>query len=228
MMRTNYFIAILTIVSSVVFMYSCQHPAYVLPVALRTGDPTICFERDVLPIFQSNCAKAGCHDAGGGKSGYVLDSYADVVKKGIVPGNPAASKIWQSVSMHIFGVTVMPQNAPGLSPADLDVLKRWIATGAIDSGACSTSNCDTTKFTYSGAIAPIMQTYCVGCHSSSSSTGGGLATYADVQNAAVNGRLIGDVAHSAGYNAMPLGGNMLQDCQITQIKKWVAAGAPNN
>ncbi len=228
MKRTSFFIGILAFVGCMAFLYSCQHQAYVLPEALRTGDPTICFERDVLPIFQSNCAKGGCHDAGGARGGYVLDNYTDVVRKGIVPGNPAASKIWQSVSMHIFGVDVMPKDAPGLSAAELDVLKRWIATGAIDSGACSTSNCDTTNFTYSGAIAPIMQTYCVGCHSSSSSTGGGLATYADVKDAAINGRLIGDVSHSAGYNAMPLGGSMLQDCQITQIKKWVAAGAPNN
>jgi hypothetical protein len=228
MKKTTYFIAALLTIFSTVFLYSCQHKAYVLPVSLRTGDPTICFERDILPIFQSNCAKGGCHDAGSGKSGYVLDNYQDIVRNGIVAGNPAASKIWQSVAIKILGVTAMPQGAPGLSPTDLDLIKRWIATGAIDSGACSTSNCDTTNFSYSSAIAPIMQTYCVGCHSSSSSNGGRLASYTDVMHAAVNGTLVGDVAHVPGHNAMPLGGNMLQDCQITQIKKWVGAGAPNN
>ena len=211
-----------------IVVYSCTHAPYVMPQDLRTGDPTICFETNVLPIFQSNCAKSGCHDAGSGAKGYVLDNYADIVKKGIVPGNPAASKIWQSVSMHIFNVSVMPKDAPGLSAADLDVIRRWIATGAIDSGACSISQCDTTKFTYSGTIAPMMQTYCTGCHNSASAAGGSLADYTSVKSAAVGGRLIGDIEHLSGYNAMPQVGAMLEDCQITQVKEWVAAGAPNN
>ena len=225
-------IALLLIVSGIstasIFMNSCVHQPYVLPVNMRTGDASICFERDVLPIFQSNCAKSGCHDAGAHKGGYALDNYADVVKKGIVPGNPAASKIWESVSMKIFGVEFMPVDGPALSAADLNVIRLWIETGAIDSGACNTSPCDTSNYSYSGVIAPMMQTYCTGCHNSSSSVGGNLVDYSSVMTAAVNGRLIGDIAHQAGYNAMPLGGNMLQDCQITQVKKWVAAGAPNN
>jgi hypothetical protein len=52
--------------------------------------------------------------------------------------------------------------------------------------------------------------------------------YNSVKTAAVNGRLIGDISHLAGYNAMPQNGTMLQDCQIIQVKKWVATGAPNN
>ena len=74
----------------------------------------------------------------------------------------------------------------------------------------------------------MMQTYCVGCHNSAAASGGSLNDYTSVMQAAVNGRMIGDVSHLSGYNAMPLGGTMLEDCQITQIKKWVAAGAPNN
>lgn len=221
-------IILVTVGCGAFLLNSCQHQYYVMPENLRTGDPTICFERDVLPIFQSNCAKSHCHDAGHGAGGYTLDSYSDIVKKGIVPGNTAASVIWQSVSMNIFNVTPMPKDAPGLTWAQLDVIKRWIATGAIDSGACSTSPCDTTVFTYSGVIAPMMQTYCTGCHNAASAAGGSLEDYASVKEAAVNGRLIGDISHSSGYNAMPLVGAMLEDCQITQVKEWVAAGAPNN
>ena len=215
-------------ITGIISINACRHSPYVLPVNLRVGDPNICFEHDILPIFQSNCAKSNCHDASSGASGYVLDNYADIVKKGIVPGNPAASKIWQSISMKIFNVSVMPRDAPLLSAKDLDLIRRWIATGAIDSGACSNITCDTTAFTYSGTIAPMMQTYCVGCHNSAAASGGSLNDYTSVMQAAVNGRMIGDISHSTGYNAMPLGGSMLEDCQITQIRKWVAAGAPNN
>ncbi len=207
---------------------SCVHQPYVLPVNMRTGDPTICFERDVLPIFQSNCAKSGCHDAGSHASDYVLDNYNDIVRKGIVPGNTAASRIWESMTIRSDEGGIMPMNAPSLSASELDVIRRWIGTGAIDSGACATSTCDTNNFTYSGAIAPLMQSHCTGCHNSSAAAGGSLMDYASVMNAAVNGRLIGDISHLAGYNAMPSGGTILDECQITQVKKWVAAGAPNN
>lgn len=212
---------------ALVAVNACTHAPWVLPVSQRTGDPTICFERDVLPIFQSNCAKSGCHEAGRGRGGYTLDNYKDIVSRGIVPGNPDASKIYQSVTF-LKGENFMPRNAPALTATELDVIKRWIQTGAIDSGACATDNCDTTLFTYSGAIAPMMQLHCTGCHSSASSSGGSLADYASVKAAAVNGNLIGDISHTAGYNAMPQNGTQLSACQITQVKKWVAAGAQNN
>jgi Planctomycete cytochrome C len=205
---------------------SCTHQPYVMPQNLRTGYPTLCFERDVLPIFQSNCAKSNCHDSRGA-GGYILDTYADIVKKGIVPGNAEASKIFEAID-YKTGDDMMPKGAGRLPATDIEVIRLWIATGAIDSGACSTSNCDTTEYSYSGVIAPLIQLHCVGCHNSASAPGGSLETYADVQNAAVNGRLIGDISHTAGYNFMPLGGTQLLPCEITQIEKWVAAGAPNN
>jgi Planctomycete cytochrome C len=207
---------------------SCKHANYVLPEAARTGDPNICFERDVQPIFTSNCAKSGCHDEGSHKGGYLLNNYQNIVSRGIIPGNPAASIIWQSIGVKVFGVTHMPEGSPSLSSDQLSVIRRWIATGAIDSGACNTVICDTNNFTYSGAIAPLIQLNCVGCHNTSSSAGGSLADYNSVYQAAVNGSLVGTISHLPGYNPMPQGAPMLSDCQITQVKKWVAAGAPNN
>ena len=121
----------------------------------------------------------------------------------------------------------MPKDAAPLSATQLDVIKRWIRAGAVDSGACNTVICDTANFTYSGAIAPMMQLYCTGCHSSASVPGGSLTDYNSVMTAAVYGRLTGNISHQAGYNAMPPG-YKLSDCEITQVKKWVANGAPNN
>lgn len=208
---------------------SCSHDPYVLPENLRKGDPNICFDRDILPIFQSACVRGGCHDAASNKEGYTLDSYDNIVKKGIVPGNAAASVIWQSIQQGIFGVKAMPEDAPRLPQQSIDLIKRWINTGAINGGvSCGTSACDTNTYTYSGAVAPIMQTYCVGCHYSSSVAGGSLADYNSVREATINGRLIGDIKHLAGYNPMPQGGAKLEDCKIRQIEKWAESGAPNN
>jgi hypothetical protein len=206
---------------------SCVHQPYVLPADQQTGDPTICFEQDILPIFQSNCAKSGCHNAASHEDGYTLDSYTNIVKKGIVPGNPAASKIWESVTT-ADGDDFMPRNAPALNATQLDLIKRWIIGGAIDTGGCSSVSCDTTAFTYSGTIAPLMQSQCTGCHNSPSASGGSLTDYNSVKTAAVSGKLVAVITHQTGYSAMPQGGAKLLDCQITQIKKWIAAGTPNN
>ncbi len=216
-------------VATCLLINSCTHAPYVMPIGLRTGDPEICFERDILPIFISKCTNTGCHNAASHESGYQLDSYNNIVRKGIVPGNKAASKIWESIAISSFDVEKMPLNAPGLSARDLDLIGRWIATGAIDSGvSCGISTCDSGSFAYASNIAPIMNTYCVGCHNTASSAGGMLTNYASVKNAAVNGRLIGNITHAAGYKPMPPSGTGLSACQIAQIKNWVATGTPNN
>ena len=215
----------LFVIAGTLFTNSCVHAPYVMPVSQRTGDPGICFESDILPIFVSNCAKSGCHDAQTRAGDYVLDNYQDIVSRGIVPGNVAASKIWESVTTG-GEEGKMPVGATALNATQLDLLRRWISTGAIDGGACAAA-CDSNNFTYSGAIAPLMNNYCVGCHNSVAAPGGSLTDYNSVRTAAVNGRLIGNIMHTAGYNAMPPG-YQLSDCQVAQVKKWVDAGGPNN
>jgi len=56
----------------------------------------ICFERDVLPIFQSSCAMSGCHDAGTAKHGYVFNSYSGIMRA-ITPGNLGESDIYEMI-----------------------------------------------------------------------------------------------------------------------------------
>ena len=70
-------------------VYSCQHKAEAPQPASNgntggtggtggtgsgsTGpDTSLCFERDILPIFISNCAKSGCHDASSHQEGFVV------------------------------------------------------------------------------------------------------------------------------------------------------------
>ena len=218
-------IVIVLVIGAGITINSCTHAPYVLPQDMRTGDPNICFETDILPIFISNCAMSGCHD-NSGRGGYNLTSYANVMKKGIIPGNIAASVIWQSIDIKPFGVSPMPRGRAGLTLVQLDLIKRWIQTGAIDSGACS-ATCDSNVFTYSGGVEPLVAKYCIGCHNSASAQGGSLMDYSSVQAAAVTGRMLGDIQHLSGYNSMPPG-ITLSECQVTQIKKWVAAGALNN
>lgn len=91
------------------------------------------------------------------------------------------------------------------------------------------TSCDTALVTYSGVVNPILTANCTGCHSGPNAPNGvKLDSYSPVKIQAVNGMLLGTIMHSAGFSAMPKGGNKLNDCSIAKIAKWVKAGAPNN
>jgi hypothetical protein len=90
--------------------------------------------------------------------------------------------------------------------------------------------CDTTGVTYSSHINSILNNNgCVGCHSGASPSGNiNLQGYTNVKNLAVTGRLYGAVSHSPGFSPMPQGGNKISNCEISRLKAWIDAGAPNN
>ena len=92
----------------------------------------------------------------------------------------------------------------------------------------SVITCDTITVTYSNSVVPILTASCNGCHSSSSAQGGIiLDTYAKASQYANSGLLYGVISHTSGL-PMPKGGAKIDDCSIAKIKKWAAAGAPNN
>ena len=95
----------------------------------------------------------------------------------------------------------------------------------------SVITCDTITVTYSNSVVPILTASCNGCHSSvsASASGGGviLDSFSQASVYALNGKLYGVVSHTSG-SPMPKGGAKIDDCSIAKIKKWAAAGAPNN
>lgn len=93
-------------------------------------------------------------------------------------------------------------------------------------------NCDLENVTYNATVKPIIQASCLACHSNSkaANSGGGikLENFADVQTQAKNGKLMGTIKHSSGYQEMPLGGGKLPDCEINKLQKWIDNGILNN
>lgn len=93
-------------------------------------------------------------------------------------------------------------------------------------------NCDTSNVTYSQTVKPILTNNCYSCHSASNANSFGeginLETYSELITVANNGRLLGAIEHSSGYDPMPLGGNKLDDCTIEKIKAWINNGATND
>jgi len=92
--------------------------------------------------------------------------------------------------------------------------------------------CDTTQVTYSQSVVPIIQNNCLSCHGNSTAAVFGsnieLEDYADIKVQFDANRLIGAISHENGYTPMPMDAPKLDDCNITTIRIWVDAGAPNN
>lgn len=86
-----------------------------------------------------------------------------------------------------------------------------------------------TTVSYANDVAPIMNQYCVSCHSGTFASGGiPLDSYTSVKKYADNGQLLGSIQWASGYSPMPKNGNKLSACRIDIIQKWISAGAPNN
>jgi mono/diheme cytochrome c family protein len=89
--------------------------------------------------------------------------------------------------------------------------------------------CDTSAVTYSTSVTPVLSSNCIVCHGGSTPSAGiKLDTYTGVKQQVDNGRLLGSITHNPSYSPMPKNGAKLSDCNIAKIRKWIAAGAPNN
>jgi len=86
--------------------------------------PEICFNTQVLPIFQNSCATSGCHDSQG-ESGYTFTSYNGIMAA-ITPGNASKSAAYQAITSTF---QLMPPNNP-LSQNNRTIIRLWIEQGA--------------------------------------------------------------------------------------------------
>jgi mono/diheme cytochrome c family protein len=188
----------------------------------------VCFERDVLPIFVSNCTTSGCHNSVDKAEGYDLSSYETIISKGIEPGDYKSSEIYQ-VLVASFGDEAMPPSPyDRLSDEQIATIALWIEEGA-EKTTCDAGACDTLNLSFSADIQPILDNSCTGCHSGAAPSGEvNLGTYAGVKAVADDTRLLGSIDHLPGYSRMPQGGNKLSACNIAKISAWINAGAPNN
>ena len=102
--------------------------------ALLTAEQAsrISFREDVWPILNRHCR--GCHTASDAKGGLSLDTVADMLKGGaggplFAQGKPDESLVMDMISGE---VPEMPKKQPALSVAKVQLIRGWIAGGAID------------------------------------------------------------------------------------------------
>src|SRR5687767_2743353 len=137
-----------------IVLYACRHAAPEQPVfppggggtggggtggggtGGGTGSAAVCFESEILPLFISNCAKSGCHDATSRRDGYVLDSYDNLFKKdgrterdNIRPGRPEDSELYE-VLFETGNDKMPPPGNADLTIDQKNLIARWIREGA--------------------------------------------------------------------------------------------------
>jgi hypothetical protein len=195
------------------------------PVVSNCSPDSVYFVNDIMPLVSSNCAMDGCHDNITHADGVNLTTYSRIMKY-VSPGNAANSKLYKVV-VKTDGDRMPPPPQPPFTAEQKAKIQKWINQGA-KNNSC-TGNCDTTVFTYSGAVKNIMGNKCAGCHNPANLGGNiDLSTYSAVRAVALNGKLYGSVAHQPGFSPMPKNATKLPDCEIRQIQKWVDAGSPDN
>lgn len=94
--------------------------------------------------------------------------------------------------------------------------------------------CDTMNVTYSTHVLPLINDYCITCHSGGTPSGNvSLEGYNNIRDAALipagsYGSLIGVISHAPGNSPMPKNADKLSDCRIRQVEIWIEEGATQN
>jgi hypothetical protein len=89
-------------------------------------------------------------------------------------------------------------------------------------------NCDTAVVSYTTVVAPMLQKNgCLGCHAAPASAGNGIVldSYTSILNLVQdNNRFV------SGADRMPPGSpsGVLSECDMSKLRAWASAGAPNN
>jgi hypothetical protein len=171
---------------------------------------------------------SGCHDAITRREGVEITSYSSIMNTADVrPGQPGGSDLYEVITETDPDKIMPPPPANPLTSAQRDIIRRWIEQGARNN-ICN--DCDTSSYTYSGAISSIISNSCLGCHNNTNagSYGAGISLegYNNLKAQGVNGKLYPAVSHTGPY-PMPKGGTKLNECRIKQIKKWIDNNYPN-
>lgn len=206
------------------------------------------FKRDVLPVFESNCAR--CHSGEKPKADLRLSSPETLLQGGIsgaaiVPGKSGESLLVKHI-LGQGGEMRMPPDKP-LSEAQIKTIKDWIDGGAyvakeevksatadakVQNLAADTSSVDFVK-----DIQPIFKASCYQCHSGDKPRGqlrldskamalkGGISGQVIVPGHGADSRLVHRIMGHGDEPRMPFKSEPLSAQQINLIKQWIDAGA---
>ena len=92
------------------------------------------FEQQIRPILEQNCVS--CHGAAKVRGNLRLDSQEAALQGGksgpvVVPGKPAESRLFRVIEMSPDEEGAMPPDGPQLPKALRELIRAWIAEGAV-------------------------------------------------------------------------------------------------
>ncbi|MDE3212684.1 MAG: hypothetical protein KGM98_05570 [Bacteroidota bacterium] len=103
----------------------CYRDVIVPLLPVNGPPPSVSFKTQILPILVANCAKAGCHVAGGQKP----DMEASVAYTNLINGGYVNTVVPnQSIIYQELNGGPMEANIP--STADVNLIYYWIENGA--------------------------------------------------------------------------------------------------
>lgn len=117
--------AILLVASSL--LASCKHDP------LECDPKAIVYERDIQPIFSSNCAMSGCHDPITREEGIDLSSYDAMMASDDVidTETPMSSELLEVITAGPNDNDRMPPDpSPPLSQEQIQKIEIWLSMGA--------------------------------------------------------------------------------------------------
>ena len=88
----------------------------------------ICFDSQVLPIIQTNCAISGCHSSEKGGERLVLDSYDNIAKE-VSANSLSNSNLYQAIT-GTWGELMPPSPREPLTQEQREIIAVWIQQGA--------------------------------------------------------------------------------------------------
>jgi hypothetical protein len=211
---------------------SCQHDT----VGLDTVR-TINFETEILPIFQANCTRTGCH-GGTSQEGvkYNFSNY-DGIREAVVPGKPEKSAAYTALISKWDNL--MPPDVP-LSKEQRSLIRIWILQGAKNTSDTSQKTVDTSHYVqracFQRDILPVLISSCAlsNCHDNITARGGyNFTSYTSVRNTVVPGnpsasRLYTSITRGGEEDIMPPAGyTQLTQAQKDSMYNWIHYGALN-
>jgi hypothetical protein len=214
---------------SLLWILSCRHTANI------DNLPVVCFEKEVLPIFQRNCAISGCHD--GSHEGRAFNSYVNISRE-VTPGKPYSSNLYQAIIGN--GGNIMPPSTP-LSLENRTIISVWIEQGANLTTCNDTSTTGgggsggTLKACYSRDIQPVLTSKCATalCHDVTTHREGYIfSSYTQTLLAVRPGSPSGSVLYTSitgtSENHMPPSGKVqVTTAEKDSISAWISYGALN-
>jgi hypothetical protein len=216
---------------TVVGMVSCVHD----PPDISEANP-VCFQTEILPVFQNSCGTSGCHSSSDQAEGYAFTSY-DEIMKAVEPYNASKSKAYQLIIGKPF--MIMPPEGP-LPKETRTKIWLWIQQGAQETTCSSDGTVNGVTYTcFSRDILPVLSNSCAmsGCHNASSAKEGVVTTsYQNVMNSGIVNA--GNPASSKLYKVITASRNSedamppnpyasLSKAVTDSIYKWIQRGAKN-